>query len=292
MSTLAHSARGTAGKAGNSAVVHGLARGGFVGYGILHLVVAWLAVQIAVGHSSNETDQSGAFQLLVREPFGRPLVWIIVVGLAGMALWQLFAATTGYQTTGLGRRAASDAPSQTGRNERGKRKVVERIGAAARAVIYAALAWDAGKVAAGSPTSSAGEQRQTTAGVLAHTPGRVLVALAGVAVLAGGIGLMVYGAKRAFVKRLHTERMRPGTRKAATALGVAGYDAKGAAYGIAGGLLFVAAVHRDPKKSGGLDEALHTLAGKPYGQVLLIVIAVGFVAFGAYCFFQSRYRDL
>jgi hypothetical protein len=274
MSSLAHSARGTAGKAGNSTIVHGLARGGFVGYGILHLVVAWLAVQIAVGHSSNETDQSGAFQLLVREPFGRPLVWIIVVGLAGMALWQLLAVATGYQ------------------NERGKRKVVERIGAAARAVIYAALAWDAGKVAAGNPTSSAGEQRQTTAGVLAHTSGRVLVALAGVAVLAGGIGLMVYGAKRAFVKRLHTERMRPGTRKAATALGVAGYVAKGAAYGIAGGLLFVAAVHRDPKKGGGLDEALHTLAGKPYGQVLLIVIAVGFVAFGAYCFFQSRYRDL
>ncbi|GIH13768.1 DUF1206 domain-containing protein [Rugosimonospora africana] len=274
MSTLAQSARGTAGKARNSTIVHALARGGFVGYGILHLVVAWLALQIALGHSSNETDQSGAFQLLVREPFGRPLVWIIVVGLAGMALWQVLAAITGYES------------------EQGKRKVFERIGAAGRAVIYAALAVDAGKVAAGNPTSSAGEQRQTTAGVLAHTSGRVLVAIAGVAVLAGGIGLIVFGAKRAFAKRLHTERMGPGTRKATTALGMIGYLAKGAGYGIAGGLLFVAAVHRDPKKSGGLDAALHTLAGKPYGQVLLIVIAAGFAAFGLYCFFQSRYRDV
>ncbi|WP_345627608.1 DUF1206 domain-containing protein [Rugosimonospora acidiphila] len=271
---MASSARRAADRAGDSTVVHALARGGFVGYGLLHLAVAWLTLQIALGHSSGETDQSGAFQLMVRQPFGRVLVWIIVVGLCGMALWQLLAAATGY------------------RDERGTRKVFERIGAAGRTVIYAALAWDAAKVAAGSPTSSAGQQRQTTAGVLAHTSGRVLVALAGVAVLGGGIGLIVFGAKRAFAKRLDTGRMGPGTRTAATVSGMLGYLAKGVGYGIAGGLLFVAAVHRDPKKSGGLDAALHSLAGKPYGQVLLIVIAIGFAAFGVYCFFQSRYRDV
>ncbi|HEY2669921.1 MAG TPA: DUF1206 domain-containing protein [Rugosimonospora sp.] len=233
MSSLAQSTRGTAGKAGNSSILHAVARGGFVGYGILHLAVAWLALQIALGHSSGETDQSGAFQLLVREPLGRPLVWIIVVGLAGMALWQLLAAATGY------------------RDESGKRKIFERIGSAGRAVIYAALAWDAGKVAAGNPTSSAGQQRQTTAGVLAHTSGRVLVAIAGIAVLAGGIGLIVFGAKRVFLKRLNTDRMGHGTRKTAVTLGVIGYLAKGAGYGIAGGLLFVAAVHRDPRSPVG-----------------------------------------
>jgi hypothetical protein len=274
MSSLASSTRRTAGKAGNSTLLHGIARGGFVGFGLLHLAIAWLAVRIALGRPAGESDQSGALRVLVREPLGRPLVWIIVVGLAGMALWQLLAAATGY------------------RDERGNRKILERLGSLGRAVIYAALAWDGARVAVGSPTSSAGQQRQTTAGVLAHSSGRVLVALAGVVVLGAGIGMIVFGVKRAFLRHLNTGQMGPGTRRSATVLGVAGYAAKGTGYGIVGVLLFTAAVHRDPKRSGGLDEALRTLAGQPFGRVLLIVTAAGFAAFGAYCFVQSRYRDV
>lgn len=49
---------------------------------------------------------------------------------------------------------------------------------------------------------------------------------------------------------------------------------------------------KDAGRSTGLDGALHTLAGKPYGQVLLIATATGFAAFGVYWLFQSRYRKV
>ncbi|HEY2671909.1 MAG TPA: DUF1206 domain-containing protein [Rugosimonospora sp.] len=274
MSSLARSARRTAGQARHSTPLVALTRGGFVGYGLLHLAVAWLALQIALGHPTEEGDQSGAFQILLRQPFGRPLVIIVVVGLVAMALWQLLEAAIGH------------------RDEHGTHRVLERLASLARTVIYGALAWTAWKVQSGTPTSSASQQKDATAGMLAHSSGRALVAVAGLVVIAVGAGLIVYGAKRSFEKRLRIAQMSGRTRHTATRLGQVGYIAKGLAFGIVGILLFSAAVKNDPARSAGLDGALRTLAGQPLGKLLLIVIAVGFAAFGVYCFFQSKYRKV
>jgi hypothetical protein len=82
------------------------------------------------------------------------------------------------------------------------------------------------------------------------------------------------------------------TRRTAVRLGQFGYIAQGAAFAIVGVLLTEAAITNDASKSRGLDEALRTLAGQPFGTLLLIVVAVGFAAFGVYCFYQSRYRKV
>jgi hypothetical protein len=274
MSSVTHSATRAAGRARNSTLLEVLTRAGFIGYGLLHLAVAWLALQIALGHSAQEGDQSGAFRVLMDQPLGRPLVVIIAVGLFAMALWQLLEAAIGH------------------RDERGASRTAERVLSAARTVIYAALGWTAWKVQSGAPTSSAGQQRQATAGVLAHPSGRFLVAAAGLLVIGVGIGLFIYGAKRVFRKRLRIAEMSGQVRRVVIGLGRVGYIAKGIAFGIAGVLLFGAAVKKNAAQSNGLDGALRTLAGKPYGQVLLIAVAVGFAAFGVYCFFQSRYRKV
>ena len=52
-----------------------------VGYGIVHLLVAWLAVQLAwFGGSGESADQSGAMATLAESPVGKPLLWIVAVG--------------------------------------------------------------------------------------------------------------------------------------------------------------------------------------------------------------------
>jgi len=272
MTSMAQSARRTAGRARNSSVLEALTRSGFVGYGLLHLAVGWLALQIAFGHATQEGSQSGAFRLLSHQPLGRPLLIVIAMGLLAMAVWQALEAAIGHH------------------DETGGHRTAERVFSAARAVVYAVLAWTAFKVQTGAPTSSAGQQEQATAGVLAHPAGRVLVMLGALVVIGVGIGLLVYGAKRMFVRRLMTGRMSHSTRRLAVGLGRLGYIAKGVTFGIAGVLAFAAAAKRDAARSTGLDGALHTLAGKSYGQVLLVAVAAGFAAFGVYCFFQSRYR--
>jgi Domain of Unknown Function (DUF1206) len=272
--TSVNEARRTARRATHSDVLEVPTRVGFVGYGLLHLAVAWLAVQIALGHRSDEGDQAGAFRTLAGHPFGRALLIAVAVGLAAMAVWQLLLAAVGHLA------------------EPGWRRTAERLASAGRAVVYAALAWTATRVVAGTSTSSAEQQQNATAGAMAHPAGRWLVGLAGLAVLAGGIGLAGYGARRMFERKLRLAEMGRPTERTARWLGRVGYLAKGTAFAIVGLLLIDAAVTADPGKSRGLDAALRTLAAQPYGVFLLIVVALGFAAFGVYCFVQARYRKI
>jgi hypothetical protein len=272
--TVVDTAQRTARRAARSSALETLTRIGFVGYGLLHLAVAWLAIQIALGRPAGAGDQGGAFQYLGDQPFGRFLLMVTVLGLAAMAVWQLLLAFIGH------------------REERGFSRTAERLASLARTVIYAALAWTAYKVVVGSPTSNAEETQHATAGVMAHPSGQWLVGLGGGAVVAIGLGLIIYGARRKFERRLLLGRMSRSTKRAAVRLGQVGYFAKGIAFGIVGVLLFQAATTQNPAKSRGLDAALRLLVGQPYGPGLLVGVAVGFAAFGVYCFFQARYRKV
>lgn len=259
---------GKAQRAKNSKVLAGLARGGFVGYGILHLVIAWLAIQIAFGHSGHEDDQSGALQTLAQQPLGKGLLVLIAIGLIAMTIWQGLTAAIGQD------------------------EVIQRVASGARAVVYAVLAVSTIKAVAGSPSSSSQKQKSTSSGVMAHTAGVWLIGLVGLVVLGVGIGLIVIGVLRKYDQYLLTGQMSRKARTLAHSLGTTGYVAKGVAYGISGVLLVDAAITHDPKKSGGLDSALRTLADQPFGKILLLVVGLGIAAYGFFCFFQARYRKV
>jgi hypothetical protein len=271
---LTTTVRRAARTAGNSRSLETLTRLGLVGYGVLHLAVAWLALQIANGRPAAEGDQSGAFQLLAAQPLGRILVWAIAVGLLAMSVWQLFEAAVGHT------------------DERAGRRVVERVVSAGRVVVYAALAWTAFKVVNGDGASNVEQQRHATSGLLGNTGGPWLVGVIGVLVTVVGLVIAGYGISKGFERRLKRGQMSGRALKAAVLTGQVGYAVKGAAYAVVGVLLVVAAASFDPKKSTGLDGALRTLSAQPFGYALLVVVAAGFAVFGVYCFFQSRYRKV
>jgi hypothetical protein len=274
MSSATQHVRSTASRAADSKPLEYLARGGFVCYGAIHLLFAWLALQIAFGKSPGESDQSGALQIVARQPAGKFLLILIIIGMTAMAIWQAFEAAIG------------ESGPQT------KTAIAERVVSAFRTVLYFYFAWLALKVVQGASSSQANSQQQTTSKLMAATGGRWLVGLIGLVVVGIGVGLAVYGLKKKFMEHLKTGEMRPSVRTTVRRLGVAGYTAKGIAYGIVGVLLVTAAVKYDAKKSRGLDGALREMAGYSYGPWLLGLVALGIAAFGVYCFFQSRYRKV
>ena len=75
-------------------------------------------------------------------------------------------------------------------------------------------------------------------------------------------------------------------------LGVFGHVARALAFAVVGVLFGVAALRADPGRAGGLDQALTTLAAQPYGPLLLLVVALGFVAFGPYTFAEAWARRI
>ncbi len=82
-------------RAAHSTTLRSMASVGLVGYALLHLVVAWLALQLAwqAGRTRpvdgrTAVDQSGAMALLADSPVGPLLLWSLAAGLAGLCVWQ------------------------------------------------------------------------------------------------------------------------------------------------------------------------------------------------------------
>jgi hypothetical protein len=84
--------------------------------------------------------------------------------------------------------------------------------------------------------------------------------------------------------------MSANVRRVVERLGQIGVTARGVVFAITGALVVDAAVTIKPSKSGGLDNALLTLRGEPFGEVLLLLAAVGLVIFGVYGLAEARWR--
>jgi hypothetical protein len=125
---------------------------------------------------------------------------------------------------------------------------------------------------------------------MAHGYGRWLVGLAGIVVIAVGVGFIVEGVTRRFERQLVDRRELSGrTRTTVITLGVIGSLARGLVFAVTGILVLDAAITFDPNKSSGLDGALRTLAGHSYGRVLLLFLAAGIVVFAAYGLAAARW---
>lgn len=268
-----HTARQAAAQTAQHRYVQLLGRIGLVAYGLVHLTIAWLAVQVATGSqgSGTSTDKAGALQTLAAQPGGQALLWIITIGMAVLTLWRLTEAVVGRRSVPADRRT---------------RKRVEH---AIEAVVFGALAFTAFKLVTGAGAGSGGG-KTFTAELMSQPFGRLLVGAAGVALVVIAAFVVIKGVKKKFLEDLDLSSASPTARKAAIRLGQFGYPALGVSYGILGLLIVAAAVTHKPNTEVGLDAALATLAAQPYGTILLLVVAVGLACFGVYCLFDARFR--
>ncbi|MGY1712699.1 DUF1206 domain-containing protein [Geodermatophilus sp. SYSU D00758] len=253
---------------------------GLIAYGVVHLLIAWLALQLAWGGGSQEqADQAGALAVLAEQPLGTPLLWVLGIGLVALAAWQLAEV--------LRWRGALSASGEQRKKAVGK--VVKSVG---KAVVYAALAVTALRAATGGGSSgSSQQQQQQVSGVFGWPGGRWLVAVAGLVVIGVGVYHVVKGLTKKFLEGVDMAGASPGTQRTVTRLGQVGYPAKGVALAVLGGLFVWAAITFDPAKASGLGGVMRTLLDVPFGQVLLTVVALGIAAFGAFSLARARYPE-
>jgi Domain of Unknown Function (DUF1206) len=247
------------------------ARIGILAYGITHLLIAWLALQVAFGQGGEQADQRGAFQTLAEGPGGKALLWVLVVGFVAVALWRLEQAIWGYSYE-------SDR----------MRNIRKRAVSGGKVVIFLLLAVLAGRTAAGSGGGGGGQQN-ATAGVLGLPGGQFIVGAIGLGIVVAG-GVKIY---QGWQKKFRDDMDMPSDRHArmvAERTGQVGFIAKGIAIALIGMLVVIAALRFDPNEASGLDTALKTLATQPFGPYLLIAVALGLACYGVFCFFDARYH--
>lgn len=253
-------------------LVEALGRVGLVAYGVVHLLLAGLGIQLAAGAEPIEVDQYGAVAVVASVgPVGTVLLVVFVAGLLAFAAWQVCAAAVGFRWVSGGERFR------------------KRVGAIAKTIAVLAVAVVAVRVVVGDPsTGRAGPQLLVT-WLLALPAGRLLVAAVALTVLVIA-GSMVYtGLARTFLGDLVTD-LPVGVHRTAEILGAVGNLARALAFGAIGALFGMAALRGDPAGVGGFDTALRALSSQWQGVAPLLVVSAGFAAFGAYCLIDARYR--
>ena len=251
-----------------------LARAGFVARGVIYGLIGILAVKLAIGAGGKTTNQGGALKTIAAQPFGKVLLILMAIGLAGYALWRLTRALLGH----------GPEDSDSG---------FERLAAFGSGVAYALICAIAIEILLGSGAgSSSGSPKHPTAGVLGWPAGTWIVGIAG-AVLCGVAAYQGYrGISRDFLDDSKTEEMSSGVRTWITWIGTFGHLARMVVFGLVGIFVIRAAVDYNPNKAVGLDGALAKLANHSYGSYLLGIVATGLVAFAVYSVSDARYRRI
>jgi len=259
-------------RASDSPAARAVARAGLTARGVIYILLGWVAFLVAIGNSSHQANQAGALQMLAGKPYGLASLWLLGLGFAAYALWRLSEAVTGMTDEGTGAGA--------------------RLKSLARAVPYALFCALTFEIISGHQRNQTRQQQDFTAKVMQHPEGRWLVGLVGLIVVIVGVVLAAQGFRRTFLKHLATSRMSPGTRRVVEKLGMIGSIARGAIIALAGVLVIDAAVTHKAAESGGIDKALLTLRGAPFGEFLVILAALGLVIFGIYGLCEARWRKV
>jgi hypothetical protein len=258
-----------------------LARSGLVAKGVLYGALGVLAIQVALGDTSSDAASTrGAIELIASQPFGQWTLGLLTFGLFGLAIWQFILAAKGDPVEGS---EAKDRAKYAG-------KAIIYLGTA----ITALSAWlsQMGSASGGAvPTGAGGSEDQATAVVMSWPGGAWLIGILGLAVIGAGIyQLYQHTANKKFMERLARAQMSDTVETNVERAGRAGYAARAVVFAIVGVFLIVAAVQHDPSEAMGLSGALQVMAQQTWGRVVLWMVAVGLVLYGAFCIAEAKYR--
>ena len=253
-----------------SGALNMFARLGFVARGIAYIVIGAIAVMLAFGFARHEPDRAGALEAIAGKPFGYLLLWILVIGFFALALWRFVQAaekrlnpTTGHRVRAL------------------------LYGIAYAIAFYSTLMF---VVHGTKPASSDSTARDYTARMLSLDGGRVLVAFAGIVLVVLAVVMAVRGFSAEFTRQLRMGWMSRGTQDAVVRLGQAGYVARALIVAGIGIAALTAAITYNAAKAKGVDGVLRSFAQTPFGPWLLILVALGLIAFGIFSFLEAKWH--
>jgi hypothetical protein len=245
---------------------------GWAAKGVVYLTLAYLVLQMAFGSAPQDASTTGALQFLASKTPGKVALVVLGLGLLAYAVGRVLEVTTLAGPT---------------------IETKDKVEAGVLAFLYTALAITAFGVVGiggGGGGGGGGKEQQGSAFLLGLPGGRWLVGLLGLAVIGFGAYQAYKGVKQEFLPTLRTGEMPQGLRDATGKIGTAAYVTKGAILALLGYFFISSAVQYDPQEAKGLDAALQEVAQESWGTVVLSLVALGLLAYAAFCFLESRYR--
>jgi hypothetical protein len=260
--------------------IRALARAGYAAKGVQYGTIGLLAAMAALGDGDGRTtDSKGALREIHDQPFGQALLGVMAFGLAGYAVWRFV-----------------EAVADPEHDSRGTKGILKRVGRFANGLLHAALVVYAIGLLSGAALGGSGSgdeaARSWSASLMAWPGGAWLVG-------AAGVGFVVFAVKEMFTawtakldEQLELDDLPPRTRSLTVQLSRFGIASRAVVFALVGVFLATAAIRTDPSRAKGLGEALGSVRAWSFGGVILGVIAVGLVAYGAYEMVEAKYRRI
>jgi hypothetical protein len=255
--------------------VERLARAGYLARGIVYVVVGLLAGRAALEHRRPSASR-GAMRELLDQPFGRGILGVMAVGLLGYAAWRFVQAVLDPERKGTKLTA-----------------LAKRVSYLFTCFVYVGAALAAARLALGGvPERDPISAGRWTTPVMEHALGRWILLAVGASIAAYGLWQIYRSVAKEPEKRLDLRSLSVGTQKVFRAAGRVGLAARGVVFCVIGAWLVIAAWHVRPGEAKMPAGALESLRQQPYGQTLLVLVAVGLGAYGFFEIVKARYRHI
>ena len=266
-----------------------IGRAGWFAKGVVYLIAGILALSVAAkasGWAANESttgDQEaspiGAIKTVAGSRGGTALLWLLAIGMLIYAAWRVVSALL---------------PGRTG-----AKAWAQRIGYLVSAAMYTTFAISAIALARHVPGAQGANQpngnktvTDVSASVMTHAAGRLVIGVVGLIVIAVGL----YRISKGITLDVDDELDMAGVSGARVIwikrLGAVGEIGRGIGFGLVGFFLLRSAMTYDAAEATGLDGALRRLAAESWGVVVVVVVGVGFAAYGLFCLATFTRRRL
>jgi Domain of Unknown Function (DUF1206) len=260
-------------KAKGSLIARALPKVGLSARATAYLILGGIAMDILLGSRAKQASSTGAFEVIAHQPAGRVLLTILVFGLVAYAAWRFLQAAAGEQRRGE------------------EETALKRIGWLAIGIGYLLLAYEAVQVVvsgSGNQTSSNATPLSRT--LLEHSGGQFLLGALGIALGAGGIGLLAWAGSQGFSRYLRLRARPMFVEVGGRVVETFGQATRGGIVTAIGFSFVVAAVRNRPHDSKGLDTALLSLASNADTRWIVGVIAAGMFCYGIASLVEAVYR--
>ena len=258
-------------------------RVGWFAKGVVYLMAGFLMLAVAAEASGwskapvsdqQEASPTGAIKTVASSTGGTLLLVLLATGMLLYAAWRVVSALLP---------GGTDAEA-----------ILHRLGYVVSAIAYSAFAVSALALARNSSEDPDGNTQVTdmSESVMSHTAGRLVIGAVGVIVICVGLYRMKKGFSLDVNDELNLGGLPPTRLRWTKRLGAVGEIGRGIGFGLVGFFLVRSAVSYVASEATGLDGALRRVATEPWGVFVVVIVGVGFVAYGAFCLLTFTRRRL